>query len=296
MNGTTPHLAPMMLDGRNVREDPMSELPLLQATRRRHLFEWEDQPWLPTSLRDIITDHLQYAFASNRAKHLRETIVDILEPPLRRSGATQVVDVCSGSGGPLPALFDELTTRMGRPLTAKLTDLYPNDAAFEAVEVKSSGRVHGHLESVSAFDVPEELGSFQTIFTAFHHFSPDDAKRVLADAAKKHRTISIIEPFRRADLPFVAFGGLLRGILATPFIGRMSLARFLWTYPIPLSAMVLAWDGAVSCLRAYEPEEMLGLALEAVPTGYHWEAGRKTIPNSPAKLSITYLIGEPASA
>lgn len=278
-----------------MREDyPMNEATHSQAPRRRHLFEWEDQPWLPASLRDIITDHLQHAFASDRAKYLRETIVDILEPPLRRSGATQVVDVCSGSGGPLPALFDELTTRLGRPLTAKLTDLYPNEAAFKAAEAKSSGRVHGHLKSVSAFDVSKELGTFQTLFTSFHHFAPEDAKRVLADAANKRRTISIIEPFRRADLPLVAVGGLLRGILATPFIGRMSLARFLWTYPIPLSAMVLAWDGAVSCLRAYEPEEMLGLAREAVPTGYQWEAGRKTIPHSPAKLSITYLIGEPA--
>ena len=69
---------------------------------------------------------------------------------------------------------------------------------------------------------------------------------------------------------------------------RLSLARLLWTYRFPF-----AWDGAVSCLGAYEPEEMLSLAREAVPAGYIWDAGRKAIPASPAKLCITYLIGEP---
>jgi hypothetical protein len=38
---------------------------------------------------------------------------------------------------------------------------------------------------------------------------------------------------------------------------------------------------------------MLSLAHEAVPSGYHWDAGRRPVPGSPAKLSITYLIGEP---
>jgi len=28
--------------------------------RRFHLFEWEDQPWLPAVFRDFITDHLRY--------------------------------------------------------------------------------------------------------------------------------------------------------------------------------------------------------------------------------------------
>jgi hypothetical protein len=91
------------------------------------------------------------------------------------------------------------------------------------------------------------------LFTAFHHFKPDDAKRILADAAAKRRTIVIIEPFERANLRLMAFAGFVRGILVTPFVGQMTLARLLWTYPIPISAAVLAWDGAVSCLGAYEP-------------------------------------------
>lgn len=271
----------------------MNQLTARTATRRRHLFEWEDQPWLPASLRDIITDHLQSGFGSERFRTFRETIVDILEAPLRRSNANQIVDVCSGGGGPLPALLDGLSARVGKSLNAVLTDLYPNEIAFQLIEASTKGRIRGYPSSVSAFDVPKDLGNFQTLFTSFHHFRPEDAKRILADAAQKGRTIVIVEPFKRSDRWKVGVVGFLRGVLATPFVGRMTFARFLWSYPVPISAMVLSWDGVVSCLRAYEPEEMLELANDAVPTGYSWSVGRRPVPNSHARLAITYLIGEP---
>lgn len=259
---------------------------------RQHLFEWEDQPWLAKDLRDIVTDHLRYTFSAPRAVNLRETIASILEEPLKRSGAHRIVDVCSGGGGPLPAVLPLLSERCGRSLNAVLTDLYPNASASERIKRASKGQVQGELEALSAFDVPSHLGEFQTLFTAFHHFRPDDAKRILADAAAKNRPIAIIEPFRRGDLPLVAIGGFIRGLVLTPIVGPMTVSRFLWTYPIPIAPFVLAWDGAVSCLRAYTASEMEQLGQEAAPS-YHWSAGVRRIPGAPGGLSITFLIGEP---
>jgi hypothetical protein len=172
--------------------------------RRKHLFEWEDQRWFPSSLRHLITDHLRSALSSPLTRSLRETVCDVLEGPLRRSKSTRIVDVCSGAGGPLPAVFAQLSERVGRPLTAALTDLYPNERAFERIETEFSGGIRGHAGAVSAFDVPGELGAFLTLFTCFHHFQPADATRILANAAAKHRTIVIIEPFRRTDMVFAA--------------------------------------------------------------------------------------------
>jgi hypothetical protein len=259
---------------------------------RVHLFEWEDQPWLPRDLRNIVTDHLRFVFSAPRAVNLRETVADIIEPVLRRSGATHIVDTCSGGGGPLPAVLPTLAQRIGAPLSAILTDLYPNAGAFKRAQDASGGVVRGEPQSISAFDVPAALGTFQTLFTAFHHFRPDDAQRILADAAAKKRTIVVIEPFKRADLALVTLGGFLRGLVLTPIVAPMTLARFLWTYPIPVAPLVIAWDGAVSCLRAYGADEMLALA-RAVAPDYRWEAGERPIPGAPGKLSITYLIGEP---
>jgi hypothetical protein len=262
---------------------------------RHHLFEWEDQPWLARDLRDIITDHLRHTFSAPGAVNLRETIASILEEPLKRSGAQRIVDVCSGGGGPLPAVLPLLSQRCGRALSATLTDLYPNALAFERIERLSNGQVRGEPKSVSAFDVPRELGEFQTLFTAFHHFRPDDANRILADAVAKGRPIAIIEPFRRQDLPLVAIGGFFRGLFLTPFVGPITIPRLLWTYPIPVAPFVLAWDGAVSCLRAYTAGEMEQMGCATAPR-YHWTSGVKPIPGAPGGLSITYLIGEPVKS
>jgi hypothetical protein len=259
---------------------------------RVHLFEWEDQPWLPHTLRDIITDHLRYSFSSPQSANLRRTITSILAGPLRRSGATKIVDVCSGGGGPLPALVPGLAKIVDRPLTATLTDLFPNASAFARTQSETNGAVRGELTRVSAFDVPADLGRFQTLFTALHHFRPEDAKRILRDAAAKGRVIAIIEPFKRADLLMVLIASIIFGFLRTPWVGPLIVKRFLLTYVLPLSPFVLAWYGAVSCLRAYTAGEMEAMGREVAPL-YRWTSGVEPIPGAPGGLAITYLIGEP---
>jgi len=262
--------------------------------KRIRLFEWEDQPWLPAALRDCVTDHLRFTFGAPGAGNLRETIARIVGPPLGRSMADRIVDVCSGGGGPLPAVLPLLERDLGRPIGATLTDRFPNRRAFERAEEESGGRIRGELASISAWDVPPSLGPFETLFTAFHHFDPDDAQAILADAARKRRTIVVVEPFRRREALLVGLGGFLRGVILTPRVGRMTLARALWTYPVPISAAVLGWDGFVSCLRAYSADEMLSLARGAASDGYVWSAGVEPIPGSPLGLAVTWLVGEPA--
>jgi hypothetical protein len=56
---------------------------------RLHLFEWEDQPWLPSALRDFVTDHLRYTFGNPAAEGLRRTVAEILLPPLERAGLSR---------------------------------------------------------------------------------------------------------------------------------------------------------------------------------------------------------------
>lgn len=257
---------------------------------RLHLFEWEDQPWLAQSLRDFVTDHLRFTLSSASFAPMHLAIANILLPPLAQSGASHIVDTCSGGGGLWSALLPILRERSGRDVTVRMTDLFPNTVALRQIENESGGAMTFSAQSVSAFDVPAELGSFQTLFTAFHHFKPDDACAVLADACRKRRTIVVVEPYSRKDAVGVALGSLISGILLTPFIKGMGWKRFFWTYPIPLSAAVLAWDGVVSCLRAYSAEEMLALATSVAPCAYRWRAGQEAVPGG---RSITYLVGEP---
>ncbi len=257
---------------------------------RLHLFEWEDQPWLAQSLRDFVTDHLRFTLSSAAFGAMHLTVANILLPVLERSGAAHIVDTCSGGGGWWSALLPILRERSGRNVTVCMTDLFPNVRALRQIESVSGGGITFSTEPVSACDVDPNLGSFQTLFTAFHHFRPDDARAVLADACAKRRTIVVVEPYSRKDAVRVALGSLISGILLTPFIPGMGWKRFFLTYPIPLSVAVLAWDGVVSCLRAYTVDEMVALAKSVAPDDYHWCAGQEAVPGG---RSITYLVGEP---
>jgi hypothetical protein len=105
---------------------------------------------------------------------------------------------------------------------------------------------------LSAFDVPAELGSFETMFAAFHHFMPEDAKRILADVAAKRRTVVVIEPFRRADFRLVAIGAFVRGIIHTPFVGPIVVdlslpIRLGWRRVLP--GGLRARGNALTCAR-----------------------------------------------
>jgi hypothetical protein len=243
-------------------------------------------------LRDFITHHLQFTFSAPATAPLREAVADILVPPLKRTGEARIVDVCSGGGGPLIAVLPHLSERLGTKVTARLTDLFPNIEAFQASEAETGGAATGELSPVSAFDVPAELGRFETVFTALHHFRPEDAKRVLADAAAKGRSIAVIEPFNRKAVLATTVGGFLLGLLRTPFMGRMTVARFFWTYPIPIAPFILSWDGCVSCLRAYSTDELLAMGKEVAPH-YSWQAGERAVVLPRVTLTLTYLVGEP---
>ncbi len=52
------------------------------------------------------------------------------------------------------------------------------------------------------------------------------------------------------------------------------LSRLLLTYPLPRIPLLFGWDGTVSALRAYLPDELLAI-VRAVPGAetYTWSAG-----------------------
>jgi len=72
---------------------------------RFHLFELEDQPWLPDIVRDLATDYLCFI---QSVLGLHRPIVSVLADALRATGARDIVDLCSGGGGPAISLQTSL--------------------------------------------------------------------------------------------------------------------------------------------------------------------------------------------
>lgn len=263
--------------------------------KRRHLFEWEDQPWLPPVFREFITDHLRFDLESEEARPLHEAIATVLRDAMQKTNTREIVDLCSGSGGPLLAVQRYMASELGFGTAITLTDLYPNHLAFGKAERGSNGTVRAWREPVSAFDVPDDLRGIRTLFTAFHHFRPADAARILVDARVKRRGIAIFEPFERTRRMalILGVGTPLVSMIRTPKLGPMSLARFALTYLLPIAPAIATWDGIVSALRSYTVPELDEMASSAGSEDYRWEAGQVPYATSVGPLALTYLVGVP---
>jgi hypothetical protein len=256
---------------------------------RLHLFEIHDQPWCPASLRDALTDNLQ--FFLTLGNHYAP-LVPRLRRALARTGANRVVDLCSGAGGPWRRLAD------ATDVDVLLTDRFPNPDAWKRIQTITAGRVRGHAHPVDATAVPPELRGFLTLFTALHHFRPDEARAILRDAVRRRQGIAVGEMTSRRLAAFLATLAIpLLVWLAAPFIRPFRWSRLVWTYLLPVAPFMIAFDGFVSCLRTYDPAELQALTRDlngaAGKDGYAWESGELPGRFGGGAAPITYLIGIP---
>lgn len=255
--------------------------------RRFHLFELEDQPWFPAVVRDLATDYLHFI---QHAVKLEGALLPLVRTALTEGRTTKIVDLCSGGSGPVPALVERLNAE-GMPVTATLTDLYPNVAAFEAISAASRGAIGFEPRSVDARAVPPALAGLRTIFNGFHHLKPADARAVLHAAAAARQPIAIFEVSERSLRTLPVLLTPLFVWLATPFMRPFLWRRLLFTYPIPLVPLTCLWDGIVSQLRAYTVDELRGLVQGSA--AMRWEAGQVAIAKGRGRL--TFLIGIPTA-
>jgi hypothetical protein len=253
---------------------------------RLHLFEFEDQRWFPSFLRNYGTDFLQ--FLANKTK-MYKPIIPVLDRVFKKKGITQLIDLGSGGGGGLIWINSEL--KKNTPdLKITLTDYYPNLKAFE--KTKSEAENFDFVSaSVDARNVPKELKGMRTMFLSFHHFKPADAKQILQNAINSKEAIGIFEAQERSALSIIAMlFSPITVLLTTPFIRPFSLGRIIFTYLIPIVPLFVLWDGVVSALRTYTFDEMINLidSLENHDQ-FQWQIDR--VKSGPSV--VLYLIGYP---
>src|ERR1043166_10090860 len=151
--------------------------------RRLHLFEFGDQRWFPTRRS---SDLPAYLAAASRFFPLPQRWAERISTVLRPGEPAEVLDLCSGAGGAMPLIIDELERRC-YDARATLTDLYPNPKSA------SHPRIKWLAEPVDGTAGPTKLAGVRTMFSAFHHFRPEAAKAILKDAFERRRTICIFE-------------------------------------------------------------------------------------------------------
>ena len=175
----------------------------------------------------------------------------------------------------------------------QLSDLYPNKEGCSYTINNSKAEITYLNESIDALNVPKEHEGLRTIFNGFHHFREKDAVAILSDAVQNKVPIAIFDgdPNRLVGCLLVVFF-FLPLFLMMPFVRPFSWSRLFFTYIIPFVPLVVLFDGIVSMLRVYSPEELHELVKKTDDSStYDWQIGVKPIPKSP--LGISYLVGIP---
>jgi hypothetical protein len=253
--------------------------------RRYHLIEIEDLPWLPAPIRDGGTDYLQFVLSKTQPYKL---IAPQLAQALEICGTTQVIDLCSGAGGPWPQLLPAITNILGKPVTLHLTDRYPNLPAWRRLKDQFPGQVSYEERSTDAMNVPEHLSGFRTIFSGFHHFKPENAVRIIEDASHRGQGIGIFEATERRTAAVLGMLFVpLMVALVTPAIRPFRWSRLFYTYLLPAIPIMGLIDGIVSCLRTYTPDELNRMV--SIAKGFRWEIGKEQ--SSHFAIPVTYAIG-----
>ena len=254
--------------------------------KRMQLFEFEDLAWFPKSIRDAGTDYLRLMWEAGAYK----PIVPRLRDALAKTGSSEILDLGSGGGGPVVAVYKELI-KSGLHVRMTLSDKFPNLDAFKYAHGRTDGGVDYVAEPVDATAVPPHLAGFRTMFAALHPFRPELVRRILQDAIDQGRPVGIFDLAARTPPPpsMLLLGNPLSHLLVAPFVRPFHWSNLLWTYVIPVVPLYVAWDGLVSGLRLYSLRELQTIVESLPANDYVWEIGSEKFPRS-----ITYVIGYPA--
>lgn len=250
--------------------------------RRIHLFELEDLDWVPRAVRDGGTDLLDLLF--DRLGFYRG-VAPRLAATLDATGTSAIIDLCSGGGGGTLQTWRALGERRAR-VTLTLTDRHPSASAVARVASLGEERVRYEAGSVDAMEGGGARDGLRTMSGALHHFPPDAVRALVGGIVARRQPLLFFDvaaspALRRAPillLPLAMALNLAMLVVAclvlVPFVRPFSASRLLLTYVLPAIPCLFAWDGTVSALRAYTPDEVLELA-RAAPGGdrYRWEAG-----------------------
>ncbi len=256
---------------------------------RFRLFEFEDLSWFPDVIRSGMTDFLRYFIPM---LNVYQPVTPFLLEVLEQTQQKHIVDLGSGGGGAIEQIHQNLSKQTAQKIRITLTDKFPNPAAWQYIQQKTNHQIDFYADPVDANHVPATLNGVRTLFSAAHHFQPEQIKSMLKEAIRQQQGICIFDGGDKSlwmILGAIIFQPFIF-LVFTPFFRPFKLSRMVFTYLIPLIPFCTVWDGCVSILRLYQPKELLQLAESISNQNYTWKAGR--VKNK-LGLQVTYLIGYP---
>lgn len=268
--------------------------------KRLQLFEFEDFHWLPSFIRTSITNLI---IVFHRMMGTSEVLIDLILKSREKVNFNQIVDMGSGSGGPMPDVVEKLNqnSAISSPISLVLTDKFPSATSVQKINAANITNIHYQPESLDAVELENAPKGLKTMIASFHHMPPTVAKKIL-QAAEKNKTPFLIYEVAENNIPVVVWWVLLplsliiliiMSLIMTPFTRSVSIPQIIFTYFIPIIPLVYAWDGQASLMRTYTFEDIEGLIGEQDNDNYRWEISQAK--KSDGKTAGYYVLGYPTT-
>jgi hypothetical protein len=233
-------------------------------------FEFCERTDVPRWIRESIVEILGMGL---RASHVFQPVAPVFHALCQLIGANEVLDLGSGSGEPVALLIEELRRQNLTVPRFTLTDLFPHLPELRKTASRHPEQLQIIAESLDATAIPGKFSQpLRTIINTFHHFPTQLARKILADAIEKQRSIFIMESStRRLHNSWGLLPGLFCSYWKNPV--RASQDRFLkafFSYVVPLIGICFTWDSFISFARLYTETELRKMASDAGGSHYTW--------------------------
>lgn len=249
--------------------------------KRIQFIELQDLPWVAAPIRNGVTSYLEFLL---RIFKIYDPVSNIIQEIIKKNNNIDtIIDLCSGGGGPTRNI-----AKIFPKITFLLSDLYPNVEAFKNAKLKTKN-IDYINDSVNAFEYKFKKNQLLTMYTAFHHFDDENAKKIIRNAVANNCSICINE-FVQRDLKslFMVFPSPFFMLFLMPLVTPFNLNRLFFTYIIPLIPFMTFWDIIVTVLRIRKEYELKELCNEF--TSYDWNyTEQKTM----LFLKVSSFVGVP---
>lgn len=222
-----------------------------------------------------------------------DKVADLIAKVLRKSNSSTIIDLCSGSGGPMPEVLNILRNKYDmHDISLTLTDLYPDSKTAEVVNSRDENNITYLPNPVDATQLDVQMGGLITMIGSFHHMRPPEARNILASAQQRGQPVCVFEISDNSTpiwLWWIAFPvNFVMTFFITPMVRPVTWQQLFFTYVIPIIPLCFGWDGAVSNARTYTLDDLDELLSGIESDNYKWETG--TIEG---KTNQIYLLGRP---
>jgi len=199
--------------------------------------ELEDHHWFPPVFRTFQMEFIGFVVIAFRVYDGFVNLVNALHLPTQR-----MTDLCSGSGQPAIAVFNQCSCFSH----LRLSDKYPMESGLHSREISYD------MQSTDVLTMEFKAGTYYTMFNSFHHF--DDKEKL--EIVRKIQTsgssgfmVEILEPTLFCLLKTV-FATTIGVVLLSPFILPFSFKRLFFTYVVPVNVFTITFDGIVSVFKS----------------------------------------------